>query len=656
MVNRLFTVIFPLAVCFMLSGSGMTSVFDNPSNKSIPEEKNPGIKPTPDFLMEESQERGKTIHRVWHPLKVDFKGPAHKAADTDPNPFLDYRLQVLFTSPSGKKYNVPGYFDGDGKGGSEGSVWRANFTPDEQGEWFYNAEMVKGSGIAVHIGLTSGEKVILKSAEGNLYIAPADQEEDGFPGLGRVIADGISFYYKTAGNNQIWIKGGTDSPENFLAYEGFVNTTPNPEHPEWFHDYASHISDWQPGDPDWGNGKGKGIIGALNYLSARKVNSLYLLLCNIGGDGQDVWPFLGPIRRSGDRRNNILHFDIPKLHQWELVFSHAQQKGILLHFVLGEGEEANKKEMDDGSLGVERKLYYREMIARFAHHNGIQWNISEEYDIPPYPLEPWKIREFARFIRSTDPYSHPVTVHNWHPDGFVPFIGNPLFTAISNQYYPFHQHKNSKTGLPIIRGYGDLAEFWRGKSKESGNILPLCFDETNQSSVIDDCSFMPDGFPFLSGQSFLRREVIWPGFLSGAAGIEFISGEVLGLNDFHKNEKLWDYLYYARSFLENQLPVADMVPGDHLLASECSGTFEDGQVFMKKGEVYVLYLPDARGTGFLNLPEPADHKRYSLRWYNPRKGSFEGPPCTIGGGREISPGVPPSEAGEDWVVLIQRMQ
>ena len=143
-----------------------------------------------------------------------------------------------------------------------------------------------------------------------------------------------------------WIKGGSDSPENFLAYSGFENTTPNPDRPEWFHSYTPHINDWNEGDPDWENGKGKGITGALNYLSSQHVNSVYLLLMNIGGDGQDVWPYSGQIDRKGNPGNDNLHFDLAKLRQWEMVFAHAQRKGLNLHLVLGEGEEANKKELD----------------------------------------------------------------------------------------------------------------------------------------------------------------------------------------------------------------------------------------------------------------------------------------------------------------------
>src|SRR5688572_2712852 len=62
--------------------------------------------------------------KKWDALSIAFQGPMANAGDNNPNPFLDYRLQVKFTAPSGKKYAVPGFYDGDGQGGNSGNVWR----------------------------------------------------------------------------------------------------------------------------------------------------------------------------------------------------------------------------------------------------------------------------------------------------------------------------------------------------------------------------------------------------------------------------------------------------------------------------------------------------------------------------------------------------
>src|SRR5262245_42592248 len=35
--------------------------------------------------------------RIWQPVTIDFRGPRAQETDNAPNPFLDFRLQVLFT-------------------------------------------------------------------------------------------------------------------------------------------------------------------------------------------------------------------------------------------------------------------------------------------------------------------------------------------------------------------------------------------------------------------------------------------------------------------------------------------------------------------------------------------------------------------------------
>ena len=46
------------------------------------------------------------------------------------------------------------------------------------------------------------------------------------------------------------------------------------------------------------------------------------------------------------------------------------------HLVLQEQE--NDQLLDGGELGLSRRLYFRELIARFAHHPAITWNLGEE--------------------------------------------------------------------------------------------------------------------------------------------------------------------------------------------------------------------------------------------------------------------------------------
>src|SRR5690606_38932338 len=122
-------------------------------------------------------------------------------------------------------------------------------------------------------------------ATGTFTVQPSDKTGADFRGKG-VLRHVGERYLRFSGTGEAFLKGGASSPENLLAYQGFDQTPPS-------HQYAPHAADWQPGDPDWGNGAGKNIVGALNYLASTGMNSVSMLTMNVGGDGNDVWPWTG---------------------------------------------------------------------------------------------------------------------------------------------------------------------------------------------------------------------------------------------------------------------------------------------------------------------------------------------------------------------------
>ena len=572
---------------------------------------------------------------VWHPMAVSFRGPAARETDESPNPFLDYRLSVIFRGPKGEKYNVPGFFAGDGLGGGAGNVWRAHFTPDTAGRWSFQASFRKGKQVAVSLKPEAGERAILDGQKGEFDVAGADPDAPGFLSKGKLAYVPGKFYLKTLGDNRYWIKGGTDSPEDLLAYEGFDDTRSGSRFA--VKTYAGHVRDWKPGDPDWKDGRGKGIIGAINYLAEQHVNLIYFLPMNIGGDGQNVWPFAGRIDPVGDPASDNTHYDISKLHQWEIVFRHAQAKGIVLHFVFNEAEKNNKLELGGKELTTERKLFYREMVARFGHHNALIWNLCEEYNIG-LNLGPQSVKEFAAYVAKLDPYDHPITVHHaGNPvQAWKPFLGDELFGI---------------TSLQIGRGdIEPVVETFRKLTRQSGRVLPIAVDEFTVTT--GDKAWLP-----VDDSVALRKEKLWPAYLSGGQ-VEFIVAELLDTQDFRKYESLWQYIWYARKFMERHLPFWEMEPADELLTGEsvyagktCS---HDGQVFAKKGNCYAIYLPFAKQTGVLDLTNAPG--RFVKRWYNPRTGEFEGTRVKLTGGQKVKIGPAPGTPEEDWVVLIKKLE
>lgn len=553
---------------------------------------------------------------TWQALQLDWQGPSAIETDSSPNPFLDYRLQVTFTGPSDQAYEVPGFFAGNGEGEGEGDVWRVRFTPDEPGMWRYEASFREGEAVAISLEPEAGKPTAFDGDSGSFTVSARDTEALGFLRWGRLEYTGG--HYLKFRDGPYFIKAGTDSPEDMFGYGGF-DDTPNS------HDFDKHVTDWREGDPDWGEGQGKGIIGALNYLGAMNVNSIYFLPMNIGGDGKNTWPFVGDIDPEGSSSNNNLNYDISKLEQWEIVFEHAQRQGILLHFVLTEGEVANKEELDDASLGPERKLFYRELVARFAHHNAVLWNIAEEYNIE-LDLGVERVKEFAAYLRAVDPYIHPITVHNFDKarPAWTPFLGDELFSITSIQY--------GRRDL----GLGDEVEAWRVESTAAGHPLSISLDEFRRTT--------PDN---LAAQ---RKEFLWPILLSGGQ-LEYIIEGTRRTDDFRPYEDLWTWTWYARKFMEENLPFWQMEPMDDLLSGEAEGLGK-GQVFALEGETYAVYLPQASSTGTLDLNSAPG--TYEKRWFNPRTGKFEGDTEAVEGGAPLPLGTPPNEADEDWALLLTR--
>ena len=572
--------------------------------------------------------------RVWQPVTIQFRGPAAGQLDTNPNPFLDYRLSVQFTGPAGQSYVVPGFFLGDGQGGASGNIWAVRFTPDRAGQWSYVASFRRGKDVAVDLRAEAGEAASFDGASSTLTVGERAADAPGFLGLGRLEYAGG--YYLKFRDGPYWIKGGTDSPEDFLAYEGFDNTRSGSRFA--VKKYAGHVRDWKPGDPDWGSGRGRAIIGAINYLAEKHVNLIYFLPMNIGGDGQNVWPFAGQINPAGDPSNDNTHYDINKLHQWEIVFRHAQSKGIVLHFVFNEAEKNNKLELGGKNLTTERKLFYREMVARFGYHNAVIWNLCEEYNIGGLDLGPQSVKEFAAYLAQLDPYDHPITVHHAGNavEAWKPFMGDKLFSITSLQI-------GRKDIQPVV-------ETFRKLTAQAGRPLPIAVDEFTVTT--NDQPWIPT-----DDSAALRKEKLWPAYLSGGQ-VEFILAELLDTQDFRKYEDLWNYIWYARRFMEEQLPFWEMEPADELLDGESvyagKTSSNDGQVFVKEGECYAIYLPIAKQTGTLDLSSAAG--TFVKRWYNPRAGSFEASRESLMGGRKVEIGPPPSSPDEDWVVLLTKRE
>lgn len=565
--------------------------------------------------------------KVWHAVTLTFTGPEAGEEGT-PNPFLDYRLSVVFSNGA-RSYDVPGTFAADGRaaetGATRGNRWRVRFAPDAAGVWRYTAYFRFGDSVAVSPDPGAGTPIAFDGLTGSFEIAPSDKTGRDHRGRGMLRHVGER-YLRFAGDGRPFLKGGADSPENFLAYAGFDGT---PER----HRYLPHERDWRPGDPTWRDGRGKGIIGAVNYLASRGMNTIYFLTMNVEGDGKDVWPWTSPRER---RR-----FDVSKLDQWEIVFGHMDREGILLHVVQQETE--NDQLLDGGELGLERRLYYRELVARFAHHPALVWNLGEENSNTTSQRE-----AFADYIHGLDPYDHPVVVHTmWTRKErlrhLTPLLGLPTLEGPSLQ-------------IGEIRETHDATLHWVKESARAGQPWFVCLDEIGPANrgVLPDAED-PD-------HDLERTYGLWANLMAGGSGAEWYLGSTesagtdglpgrrwwdLETEDWRAHETMWDQTRHALALFQEHVPFAEMEPDD-FLATEAMAW-----CLALPGQIYAVYLPLGRTTS-LDLGEHGG--TFRVAWYDPRHGGplQTGSVSAVSGPGTKALGAPPAEPGRDWVVLVTR--
>lgn len=575
----------------------------------------------------------------WHKVTLVVNGPAVAEWGKE-NPFLDYRLEAVFTNGD-KSYTVPGFFAADGNASEtsadEGNTWKIRFRPDTTGIWNYKISFRKGKDIVVKDGETNGDPVSADGLEGSFEISPSDKTGNDLRARGRIVNGGKG-YYTYQSSDKLWIKNGADSPENFLAYSDFDQTyrfslktevrEGEADPKKDLHKYEPHIPDWKAGDPSWQNGKGKGMIGALNYLSSVGVNSVYMLTLNILGDGKDVWPYTD--------HNERYRFDCSKLDQWEIVFDHMDELGMMMHFVLQETE--NECLLDGGNTDVQRKLYLRELVARFSHHLAVTWNIGEENgpaEWTPVGQTDDQRKAMMSYLKQVNPYPNIVVLHthadNKHQDMYL----NPLLG--------FRNLDGASLQIGLPEKVNSRISKWVSESGNAGKRWLVDLDEIGPSWI----GVVPDQND--PGHDTLRYNCLWGTLLGGGAGTEWYFGyrfphNDLNCEDFRSRENWWKQTAIATGFML-RYPLEEMSVNNTLVNTRGAFCLE------KPGEIFLVYLP--AGTRNAQIKLQPDSK-YSVKWFNPLAGGelSDGDVKEINGPGFQNLGNPPGDNGKDWVVVI----
>ena len=601
--------------------------------------------------------------KQWHKVTLTLSGPFAEEASAAPNPFTDLAFEVTFTHTSGRpSYRVPGYFAADGNAAESsaesGHQWRAHLSPDQPGTWNYRVHFTQGKNAAVD---GTGEPLKpFDGTQGSFEIASTDKTGRDFRSEGRLRYVG-KHHLQFTGSQRFFLKAGPDAPETLLACSDFDGTSAGKPDKVPLKTWQPHVQDWQPGDPTWQNGKGKGLIGALNYLAGKGINAFSFLTYNAAGDGDNVWPF--PTR--DDKR----HYDCSKLDQWGIVFDHATTLGLFLHFKLQENESDDHRQgserkprqisaaLDGGKLGLERKLYCRELIARFGHALALNWNIGEENT-----QSTEEVQAMVKFIHDTDPYQHPIVLHTFPPEQ-------------ERVYEPLLGERSSLAGVSLQNPWNKVHQRtlqWRQASSAAGRPWVVANDEQNPAGL----GVPPDpGYRGHDGIAVerqtqgskneghfkakpytlhdIRKLTLWGNLMAGGAGVEYYFGYALPENDliaqdFRSRDQSWDYCRIALDFFrEHSIPFADMQNANALVGND--NNTNDRFCFALPDQIYLVYLP-AGGRSELDLK--AAQGRYRLSWFNPREGgALQNHPTPLPAGGTVSLTAPDSN---DWLAILRR--
>lgn len=598
--------------------------------------------------------------KAWHKITLDLAGPFAHEQDNAPNPFTDYALNITFRSEDGREYIVPGYFAADGNAANSssdsGNVWRTHLAPDAAGVWSYEVSFRKGKHAALDADASSESVSPFDGKRGSIAVNTSNKAGRDFRAHGRLQYVG-KHYLQFAGSKDYFLKAGADAPETLLAFTDFDNTIAGKPGKAPLKTWEPHVQDWRDGDPTWAGGKGKGLIGAINYLSGKGCNAFSFLTYNAGGDGDNVWPFI--------QREDKLHYDCSKLDQWGVVFDHGTRKGMYLHFKMQETEMDDHNRgghggggkpgyvpecLDGGNLGPQRKLYCRELIARFGHNLALNWNLGEENTQSTEQQQ-----AMINYIKAVDPYDHNIVIHTF------PNQQDKIYTALLGD-------RSNLTGASlqnssIKKTHSDTVR-WVEASAAAGKPWVVAFDESGTASYaqVPDLGYKgfdgKDNGKFVHTEHEVRKYTLWGTLMGGGGGNEYYFGYKFVENDivcqdWRSRDRSWDYCRIALDFFrDNAIPFWEMSNTDALVGND---KHDDSKYcFAKADEIYLVYLPNGGSTN-LNLSDATGE--FTVQWFNPRTGGEleYGTRESIVAGSDLPIGSPPSsESGDDWLAVIRK--
>ena len=274
----------------------------------------------------------------------------------EPNPF-DFDMAAQVVSPSGRRFTVPGFFDGDGQGGAVGRTFKVRVCPDEPGTWRWSI----ASGVPGLAG-SSGEL----SVAGRL---------PGFFGKGPIVDDPARprFFRQQAGGPV------------FLAGKFLDVAAPSPI--QYSHTmFSEKLSE-------------AGREAMLRRHLDLKLNKINVYLANRGDyGGVSTTPWMGTAAANDKRR-----FDLGRWRSYDRWVERLRDSGMVAQLWFF---------ADDSGFGglpdTDRRRLMRYGMARLSGYANTMFTLALEWQ------EGWSAEEVQAsgdFLQKNNPWARLVSVH-----------------------------------------------------------------------------------------------------------------------------------------------------------------------------------------------------------------------------------------------------
>lgn len=537
------------------------------------------------------------------------------------NSFADVELIVNYTSPTGRNIKFYGFYDGDGKGGQNGNIWKFRFMPDEQGEWKYQYHWSDGT----------------EGGNGKFSSTNADAK----PGPWKIDQQNPYWFTNSYGNH-------------FLPIAVYANIHLTPV-------------DWQDAIL-WAASKGYNTIVTPTINTTNWGDGWENTTAFITADGNTHDSASGSQKRVDPDRYNLNMW-----RQWDSMIKAAGVKNIYIAPFEG---PSGKYGGQDGKYPPEELMFRpkirerydtdrnQRLIQYFIARQGAFWNLAYwslgSTEIYQYAVaDEDEFQDYLGYIAAITPWERMLTAQDceqWHGEERR-WLSR---STISNSRKL--NTLQTSTSSPAFPHWG------------SGNIDNQYWQETRPNNELALDSY--GGFPIIcteclwEGQGRARKplRVIWGMLMAGAhtvwadwqygdkgvpskhkwgsigkawTPIKPLDEHVFKLNQLGQNTVGDEQLKYAMDLLST-LEFWTMKPHNKVVSDS-----KEAYCLAEPEQQYLIYLPEG-GSVSLNLPQG----QYNSNWFNPYN-AFTHKPQLLTGGSTLKINAPNNN---DWVLVITRRE